>query len=264
MSQQIVYDLFRNTAEAAQLLGEDGFARELGAALARLDPGLRVGAWGQLQEWKEDLDDPHDDHRHVSHLYAVYPGEQIDALEDAALAEAARVSLDARGDGGTGWSKAWKIGLWARLLDGDRALKLLEEQLKDSTLPNLLDTHPPFQIDGNFGASAGVAEMLVQSHRGLIRILPALPSAWPEGEARGLRARGNVEVDIAWRDGKVVRVALRPGRSGEYHLYADVFGSAFAIEDLSEGAPVAVAGDGRRRAVSLIAGRRYVITAGGE
>ncbi|MET7329215.1 glycoside hydrolase family 95 protein [Nonomuraea sp. NPDC005650] len=212
MSQQIVRDLFTNVAEAADVLGDAEFGGRVRDALAKLDPGLRIGSWGQLQEWKADRDDPENAHRHVSHLFALHPGRQIAA--GSREGEAARVSLTARGDGGTGWSKAWKINFWARLLDGDHAHRMLSEQLRTSTLDNLWDTHPPFQIDGNFGACAGMAEMLVQSQHGEIHVLPALPSAWPTGSVRGLRARGDVTVDIDWRDGAAERITLHAGRTG--------------------------------------------------
>ena len=152
--------------------------------------GLRIGKHGQLQEWKADLDDMKDDHRHVSHLFALHPGRAIDPVKNPELAAAARATLDARGDASTGWSRAWKINFWARLRDGDRAHKLLEGLLRDSTLPNLWDTHPPFQIDGNFGAAAGMIEMLLQSQNGEINILPAAAEGLEQGQRqRHSRAR---------------------------------------------------------------------------
>ncbi|MYV51391.1 glycoside hydrolase family 95 protein [Streptomyces sp. SID3212] len=214
MSQQIVHDLLTNTLEAARTLGDaPAFRTRLQDTLAQLDPGLRVGSWGQLQEWKADLDSPTNDHRHVSHLFALHPGRQIQAGSE--WAEAAKVSLTARGDGGTGWSKAWKINFWARLRDGNHAHKMLSEQLKSSTLPNLWDTHPPFQIDGNFGATSGIAEMLVQSQHGPIEILPALPASWQDGSVTGLRARGGATLDLVWAGGRATRVTLRASRTGD-------------------------------------------------
>lgn len=243
MSQQIVHDLFTNTLEAAGTLGDDpGFRRLLREALDRLDPGLRVGAWGQLQEWKEDLDRPDDTHRHVSHLFALHPGRQI--TPDSRWAEAARVSLTARGDGGTGWAKAWRLNFWARLHDGDRAHAMLAAQLRTSTLPNLWGDHPPFQLDANFGATAGIAEMLLQSHHGAVEILPALPTAWPEGEVRGLRARGGVGVDIAWSAGAARRVVLRPERTGTLTVRSTLFAPG-------------------ERVLAVRAGESYTLTAGG-
>jgi len=209
MAQQIVRDLLSMTLTAWRTtMHDEDFRDRLDAAFYEIDKGLRVGSWGQLQEWKEDLDDPENQHRHVSQMYALHPGQDIDGLRDENLVRAARTTLNARGDGGTGWSKAWKVNFWARLRDGDHAHTLLAEQLRGSTLPNLFDTHPPFQIDGNFGAAAGIAEMLLQSHLGEIRILPALPAAWPAGAVTGLRARGAVRVDIAWADGKVTELSL--------------------------------------------------------
>lgn len=244
MSQQIVFDLFTNVSQAAHHLNDTAFAAKIDAALARLDPGLRIGSWGQLQEWKEDWDDRSDEHRHASHLFALDPGDQISPRTNPALAAAARASLRARGDGGTGWSKAWKISFWAWLLDGDHAHKMLSEQLRESTLPNLLDTCPPFQIDGNFGAVAGIAEMLLQSQTGEIDILPALPSLWRDGAVRGLRARGDLTLDIAWSNGKARHVRLVAGHAGMVKLRSTLFDGAFALTDATNHRIVVTASGG--------------------
>jgi alpha-L-fucosidase 2 len=230
MSQQVVADLFTNASEAAKLVGDKAFGQRIDAALARLDRGLRVGQWGQLQEWKSDLDDAKDDHRHVSHLFALHPGHAIDPLKDVDLAKAARVTLDARGDASTGWSRAWKINFWARLRDGDRAHKLLAGLLEDSTLPNLWDTHPPFQIDGNFGATAGMIEMLVQSQNGVTDVLPALPKAWVRGEAHGVRARGNLTLTIAWDACGARWFIVKFGAGGVTPIRSSIFEKEFLVE----------------------------------
>jgi alpha-L-fucosidase 2 len=232
MDNSILRALFDRCIRASEALGVDAEWRAKVVQTRDRLPPLQIGKAGQLQEWMEDwdLEAPERHHRHISHLFALHPGNEISPLATPELAAAARKTLELRGDIATGWSLGWKINFWARLQDGARAYDLLKLLLSpDRTYTNLFDAHPPFQIDGNFGATAGILEMLVQSQRGEIHLLPALPPAWPEGRVSGIRARGAVTVDLEWRAGKLVAATLTADRDGVHRVRL----SAEEVRDVS-------------------------------
>jgi alpha-L-fucosidase 2 len=226
MTNQIIFELFSSTIRAAEILKKDAaFSDTLRQIRKRLPP-MQIGKHGQLQEWLDDIDDPQDDHRHVSHLYGLFPSNQISPYRTPQLYSAAKTTLLHRGDVSTGWSMGWKVNWWARMLDGNHAYKLIQAQLSPvrpggsgGTYNNLFDAHPPFQIDGNFGCTSGITEMLMQSAGGELHLLPALPDVWKSGSISGLRAIGGFQIlSMEWKDAKLVKVIVKSTLGGNLRL----------------------------------------------
>jgi alpha-L-fucosidase 2 len=245
MDLELIRELFKNCRRAAEVLAIDAkFCSELERAEKRMPP-LQVGKRGQLQEWIEDYEEVEPQHRHISHLYSLFPGHDISLKTTPELAAAAKKSLELRGDGGTGWSTVWRIALWARLQNPEHAYNNLKILINTSTLPNMFDLCPPFQIDGNLGGPAAISEMLVQSTPDEITVLPALPFQWPSGSLRGVRVRGGGKVDITWQAGKLTALRLRSDREMKYRV---AYGNNTVDVQVRRDKPITL--DGRLRAIN--------------
>jgi alpha-L-fucosidase 2 len=239
MDIELIRELFENCRSAAEILGTDAeFRSQLDRAQKRLPP-LQIGKRGQLQEWIEDYAETEPQHRHVSHLYSLYPGHDISLRTTPELAAAAKKSLELRGDGGTGWSTVWRVALWARLQNSEHAYANLKILITTSTLPNMFDLCPPFQIDGNLGGPAAITEMLVQSTPGEISVLPALPRQWSSGSLKGARVRGGGKVDIAWKEGRLTELRLQCNHTTKYRVS---YGDQSAEAQIEPGKPIVLDG----------------------